>query len=66
MEQGRESACRAVLQLVTWLRKPEVDESEDDQQLPRLGFSDEECCVPKYCKNFLCAFAARGEVMSVQ
>eukprot|EP00913_Durusdinium_trenchii_P000056 g51.t2 len=42
-----------------WEKKPEVDESEDDQQLPRLGFSDEECCVPKYCKNFLCSSSTK-------
>lgn len=38
-------------------RKPSVEESEDGGQQPRMGFSDEECCVPKFCKNFLCPLA---------
>ena len=38
-------------------RKPSVEESEDGGQQPRMGFSDEECCVPKFCKNFLCTLA---------
>lgn len=42
-------------------RKPSVEESEDGGQQPRMGFSDEECCVPKFCKNFLCPLACEEQ-----
>lgn len=45
-------------------RKPSVEESEDGGQQPRMGFSDEECCVPKFCKNFLCPLACEEDAVT--
>lgn len=44
------------------LRKPSIEETEDGGQVARVGFSDEDCCVPKYCKNFLCSADADSRI----